>query len=89
VHVGDLAKATDDAFAAWVADRADGLDAIMLAPTRELVVDLNRRARDHRLGGTSPGQEVELSDGNRASVRDMIITRSNDRRLRLSPTDWV
>jgi hypothetical protein len=30
-----------------------------------------------------------LADGNRASVGDVIITRSNDRRLRLSATDWV
>jgi AAA domain len=89
VHVGDLAKATDDAFTAWIADRTAGLDAIMLAPTRELVADLNGRARDHRLGGASPGREVELSDRNRASVGDVIITRSNDRRLRLSAADWV
>jgi hypothetical protein len=89
VHVGDLAKATEDVFAAWVVDRAVGLDAIMLAPTRELVADLNRRARDHRLVGTSPGRQVELTDGNRASVGDVVITRSNDRRLRLSATDWV
>jgi hypothetical protein len=32
---------------------------------------------------------VRLGDGNRASVGDMIITRANDRRLRLSATDWV
>jgi ATP-dependent exoDNAse (exonuclease V) alpha subunit len=89
VHVGDLAKATEDAFTAWIADRTAGLDAIMLAPTRELVADLNRRARDHRLGGASPRQEVELSDGSQASVGDVIITRTNDRRLRLSATDWV
>ena len=36
IHVGDLATTTEDAFNAWVADRAAGLDAIMLAPTREL-----------------------------------------------------
>jgi hypothetical protein len=30
-----------------------------------------------------------LADGNRASVGDVIITRANDRRLRLTPTDWV
>jgi conjugative relaxase-like TrwC/TraI family protein len=89
VHVGDLAKITDDAFAAWVQDRSAGLDAIMLAPTRELVAELNRRARDHRLDGAPAGKEVPLGDGNRASVGDMIITRSNDRRLRLSATDWV
>ena len=82
VHVGDLATTTQDAFTAWAADRAAGLDAIMLAPTRELVADLNHRARTHRLNGTSAGREVQLADGNRASVGDVIITRSNDRRLR-------
>ena len=33
--------------------------------------------------------EVRLADGNQASVGDVIITRSNDRRLRLTATDWV
>jgi hypothetical protein len=89
VHVGDLANITEDAFAAWSSDRAVGLDAIMLAPTRELVAELNRRARDQRRDGAPAGQEVHLGDGNRASVGDVIITRSNDRRLRLSATDWV
>src|SRR5512132_2269307 len=89
VHVGDLAKITDDAFAAWIQDRSAGLDAIMIAPTRELVAELNRRARDHRRDGAPTGQEVRLGDGNQASVGDMIITRANDRRLRLSATDWV
>ena len=55
VHVGDLATATADAFSAWVSDRAAGLDAIMLAPTRKLVAELNRLARDHRLGGDALG----------------------------------
>jgi AAA domain len=89
VHVGDLAKITEHAFAAWVQDRSAGLDAIMLAPTRELVAELNRRACEHRLGNVPAGQEVHLGDGNRASVGDLIITRANDRRLRLSATDWV
>jgi hypothetical protein len=30
-----------------------------------------------------------LADGNQASVGDLIITRRNDRRLRISATDWV
>ena len=79
VHVGDLAKITEDAFTAWVSDRASGLDAIMLAPTRELVAELNRRARDHRLDHSPTSSEVRLADGNQASVGDVIITRSNDR----------
>jgi conjugative relaxase-like TrwC/TraI family protein len=89
VHVGDLAKITEDAFSAWVQDRAVGLDAIMLAPSRALVAELNRRARDDRLGNVPAGQEVRLGDGNQASVGDVIITRTNDRRLQLSATDWV
>ena len=36
-----------------------------------------------------PRREVRLADGNQASVGDVIITRSNDRRLRLTATDWV
>ena len=89
IHVGDLATTVEDAFNAWVSDRAAGLDAIMLAPTRELVAELNRRARDHRLDHTPTSSEVRLADGNPASVGDVIITRTNDRRLRLTATDWV
>ena len=89
IHVGDIAKTTEDAFTAWAADRSAGLDTIMLAPTRELVAELNRRARDHRLDHSPTSSEVRLADGNQASVGDVIITRSNDRRLRLTPTDWV
>ena len=74
---------------AWQVDRNRGLDAIMLAPTRELVRSLNHRARNHRLVGKTPSQEIELGDGNQASVGDLIITRANDRRLRITATDWV
>ena len=89
VHVGDPTTTLDAVFNAWQTDRSHGLDAIMLAPTRELVSSLNQRARDHRLAGATPGRQVELADGNQASVGDLIITRSNDRRLRISATDWV
>jgi conjugative relaxase-like TrwC/TraI family protein len=89
VHVGDLATTTQNAFAAWVSDRAAGLDAIMIAPTRDLVAELNRRARAHRLEHTPAASEASLADGNRASVGEVIITRTNDRRLRLTATDWV
>jgi hypothetical protein len=51
VHVGDPTTTLDAVFNAWQADRSQGLDAIMLAPTRELVRSLNQRARDHRLAG--------------------------------------
>jgi ATP-dependent exoDNAse (exonuclease V) alpha subunit len=89
IHVGDIAKITEDVFIAWVLDRSAGLDAIMLAPTLDLVADLNRRARDNRLDHSPASSEVRLADGNQASVGDVIITRANDRRLRLTATDWV
>ena len=89
VHVGDPTTTLDAVFNGWQNDRSQGLDAIMLAPTRELVSRLNQQARNHRLADTTPSQEIELGDGNRASVGDLIITRANDRRLRISATDWV
>jgi conjugative relaxase-like TrwC/TraI family protein len=89
IHVGDVATTTEDAFNAWVSDRTAGVDAIMIAPTRNLVAQLNARARAHRLDHSPPASEVSLADGNRASVGDVIITRSNNRRLRLTATDWV
>jgi ATP-dependent exoDNAse (exonuclease V) alpha subunit len=91
VHVGDLATITEQVFTAWQNDRSQKLDSIMLAPTRELVADLNRRARSHRLVNTPPDTDLEvtLADGNRASVGELIITRSNDRQLRMTATDWV
>ncbi|NLH69123.1 MAG: relaxase domain-containing protein [Brooklawnia sp.] len=91
VHVGDLATMTDEAFQAWQSDTAAGRASIMLAPTRDLVGELNQRARTDRLAraGDLDGREVLLADGNRASVGDTVITRVNDRRLRISRTDWV
>ena len=89
IHVGDPTTTLDAVFNAWQADRNQGLDAIMLAPTRELVRSLNRRAQDHRLAGTAPGRQIELADGNQASVGDLVITRRNDRRLRVTAADWV
>jgi conjugative relaxase-like TrwC/TraI family protein len=89
IHVGDTTTSADAVFHAWTTERANGRDCLMLAPTRELVTQLNARARSARLGGTTPGREVELWDENRASAGDVIITRRNDRRLGVSNTDWV
>ena len=91
VHVGDLAAVTDDAYAAWSADRAAGRDAIMLAPTRELVAELNTRARRDRLAQQNGlvGPRVTLADASQASAGDAVITRRNERTLPISATDWV
>jgi len=91
VHVGDLPTVTDDVYTAWAADRTAGRDALMLAPTRELVAELNNRARDERLAQLPgpAGQEVALADSGRASAGDAVITRRNERTLSISATDWV
>jgi DNA primase catalytic core len=91
VHVGDETTVTNDAYQAWSADRANGLDAVMLAPTRDLVSVLNARARTDRLASSDEpaGREVLLADGNRASAGDTITTRMNNRELPISGSDWV
>src|SRR6186997_3015707 len=61
----------------------------MIAPTRELVAQLNRRAHDHLFANHPAGREACLADGNQAAAGDVIITRSNNRRIRLGANDWV
>ena len=83
--------ATDDAYTAWSVDSGAGRDSIMLAPTRDLVAELNDRARRDRLA-TDPGpvgRQVTLADQSQASAGDAIITRQNDRRIPIGAHDWV
>ncbi|AOY73577.1 DNA primase [Arthrobacter sp. ZXY-2] len=92
IHVGDLGACADQAYAAWAADRADGTDSVLIAPTRDLVAELNTRARNDRLAGQPDkeiGRVLTLADGTKVSAGDRIITRENDRRLRISRTNWV
>jgi DNA primase catalytic core len=90
IHVGDLSVVADQAYDAWAADRAAGLDSVLLAPTRELVTQLNGRARTDRLSAAPDGgPHVDLADGNRTSAGDVIVTRRNSRRLMISRSNWV
>ena len=75
---------------AWTHDRADGLDTLMLAPTRDLVTQLNRLAQQrHHEGHTMLGRGAGLADDNIAVAGDLVITRHNDRRLPVGSRDWV
>jgi conjugative relaxase-like TrwC/TraI family protein len=89
VHVGDEHTALLSAYRAWAADRAAGRDALLLASTRDQVATLNALARADRLAGTQPAAQVQLADGCAASAGDAIITKHNDRRMRITATDWV
>ena len=89
IHVGDLTTSPTSCTPPGRPTANAGLDALMLAPTRELAAQLNQRARTEHVGRRSAAAAVDLADGNQASAGDVIITRRNDRRLRTSPTDWV
>lgn len=88
VHSGDAGSSLDQAYRAWSADCAAGLDSILLAATRAQVQRLNRRAQSDRLPGDR-GAGVHLYDATDAHVGDVIIARRNNRHLSLTASDWV
>ncbi|OYN74723.1 MobF family relaxase [Mycolicibacterium sphagni] len=92
VHVGAEHVAADMAYQAWAEAIGEGRDALLIAPTNELVAELNERARLDRLRGDphpDNTRTVTLSDGLTASVGDWILTRSNARWLHIPGGGWV
>ena len=90
IHVGDIITMARAVLGAWTQDHANGLDALMLAPTRDLVARLNQLAQQrYHEGHSMLGRGSGLADGNVAAVGDMVITRHNDRRLPVGSRDWV
>lgn len=91
VHVGADQTAADMAYQAWADDIAAGHRSVLLAPTNELVAELNERARLDRLraANAKPSRTVTLSDGLAASAGDWIITRKNARWLQLPNGAWI
>ncbi len=90
VHVGDIITMAHAVLDAWTQDHANGLDALMLAPTRDLVSRLNQLAQQrHHEGRSMIGRGAGLGDGNIAVAGDLVITRHNARRLPVGSRDWV
>ncbi|MCH9731676.1 MAG: relaxase domain-containing protein [Actinomycetia bacterium] len=92
VHVGAEVAAIDMAFAAWSQDIDAGEHSLLLAPTHEVVDELNQRARLarlHALGDAAPSDEVQIAGGSRASVGDVVFTKKNARHLGFGPNDFV
>lgn len=84
------ADAIDAAMTAWAADRAEGKTSILVAGDNTTVAALNAAARKATLADREEtGVEMLLSDGNHASAGDIVLTRKNDRKLRLGRTAWV
>jgi conjugative relaxase-like TrwC/TraI family protein len=91
VHSGGADEMTDAAYDAWRTDIRAGMASVLVTEATATVTTLNLRARAERIltGETEAGREVELADGNRASVGDLIITRRNQRHLRSLRGGWV
>ncbi|MBN3459738.1 relaxase domain-containing protein [Mycobacterium sp. DSM 3803] len=91
VHVGADQTAADMAYQAWADDIKAGHRSVLLAPTNDLVAELNERARLDRLNRSTnqPSRTVTLADGLTASAGDWIITRKNARWLRLTNGAWI
>lgn len=69
----------DLVFAAYVADVEAEKVALMLAPTNDLVRELNTKAATYyRANGTVTGPGIVLADGLEAAVGDVVVTRKNN-----------
>jgi conjugative relaxase-like TrwC/TraI family protein len=91
VREGTTDEMMDAAYAAWTDDVRSGRTSILVAEATETVRCLNTRARAERIAGRDPAGsiEVQLADGTRASIGDLVITRRNNRRLPTAREGWV
>ena len=85
---------TGQLYAGWAADITAGADSVMIAPTLDMVSELNTRARVDRIAritaaGGTPGPERDLQRGEKVSAGDLIVTKKNKRTLSLGGTDFV
>jgi conjugative relaxase-like TrwC/TraI family protein len=80
----------DAAFDAWRADTRSGRSSVLISDSNEAVALMNVRARSELIldGRVDALRETLLHDGSAASVGDTVITRRNDRRLRVAGS-WV
>ena len=78
IRAGDREAMHDKAALAFLADFLDGKDSILLAGSNAEAADLARRVQDNliRAGRVQPPQ-LELADGNRAGIGDLVRAREN------------
>ena len=90
IRAGEAERMADAAYQAWQHDRAAGLASILIAESSAMVTTLNQRARADLIltGAVDARAETRLHDGTEASVGDTVISRRNDRSLRVG-RGWV
>ena len=91
IREGDTDHMLDAAYEAWRVDAQAGLASVLVTESAHAVRALNERARAERVlvEGADDGRELQLADGVRAAVGDVVITRRNDRTLRALSSGWV
>ncbi|NMM92391.1 conjugal transfer protein TraA [Rhodococcus sp. SRB_17] len=78
----------DKVFAAYVADIENEEIALMVAPTNDLVRELNiKAAAYYRANGTVTGAGIVLADGLEAAVGDIVVTRKNNSKYMAKDSD--
>jgi conjugative relaxase-like TrwC/TraI family protein len=90
VRGGTSEDMADAAFTAWRADSRAGTSSVLISDSNEAVAAMNVRARSELIldGRVDAVREIPLHDGTAASVGDTVITRRNDRRIRVAGS-WV
>ena len=76
LHTGDPIAMAADAFEAWRADHAAGMDSLLVADTVEMTDALNRRIHDDVTAADEP--TVPAARGHQVARGEVIITRRND-----------
>ena len=82
LHAGYADEILEDAARAYLHDKLNGNDTLLMAGTEELAAELSRRVRDDLIqwGVVDGGPSVRLMNGSRASAGDWIMARKNDNR---------
>jgi conjugative relaxase-like TrwC/TraI family protein len=89
IRAGTREAMLEAAYDAWTTDILTGHTSVLIAATTSDVTALNARARAERITAgqvdADPNKAVDLRDGNRASVGDWVVTRTNMRVPDLEP----
>jgi conjugative relaxase-like TrwC/TraI family protein len=91
LHAGGSDEVLDHAYTSWARDVARGEASLLLAADTDTVARLNQRARADRVaaGQVDTTGEVAAADGIRVGVGDVVLTRRNNRGLRLDDGSHV
>ncbi|WP_246169418.1 MobF family relaxase [Actinotalea subterranea] len=90
IHDGPSEAMLEDAYTAWTTDTEHGVVSVLIAPDTASVAALNARAhRDRVTDGLVTPDGITTHIGTEIGVGDRVVTRTNDRRLRVDGGGWV